>query len=184
MPPTSTTIFQEGARIDSFKIVRRGKYDRAGLVSRLVDEPAKVEGSSGSRCFRDVESDLQAQISANHKGIGLINQLIEEYSLEVVQRYMLHIRDNAELAVRNLLKEVAGRAETKDGKLHAIDYMDTGSPIELTVTIDKDKGSAVFDFTGTVSQTPPDLPLKRAQSGGPSADCIPSFYRVRRLTPA
>ena len=31
----------------------------------------------------------------------------------------------------------------------ATDYMDDGSPIVLTVTIDDKKGSATFDFTGT-----------------------------------
>jgi 5-oxoprolinase (ATP-hydrolysing) len=35
---------------------------------------------------------------------------------------------------------------------YAIDYMDDGSPIELTITIDPDTGSAVFDFTGTGPQ--------------------------------
>lgn len=73
MPPTSTTIFEEGARISSFKIVRAGKYDRDGLYERLVTEPAKYPGSSGARCFRDVESDLQAQISANHRGTQLLH---------------------------------------------------------------------------------------------------------------
>jgi len=56
MSPLATTIFQEGARIETFKIVRKGVYDKAGLVKRLVDEPASYPGSSGSRCFGDVES--------------------------------------------------------------------------------------------------------------------------------
>lgn len=68
MPPTSKTIFEEGAQIKSFKIVSKGKYDRDQLVKYLMDEPAKYEGCSGSRCLRDVESDLQAQIAANNKG--------------------------------------------------------------------------------------------------------------------
>lgn len=68
MPPTSKTIFEEGAQIKSFKIVSKGKYDRDQLVKYLMEEPAKYEGCSGSRCLRDVESDLQAQIAANNKG--------------------------------------------------------------------------------------------------------------------
>lgn len=57
------------------------------------------------------------------------------------------IRDNAELAVRNLLKEVAKR----HGKtsLYAIDHLDDGTPIELNIKIDEKEGSAVFDFEGT-----------------------------------
>ncbi|GAA5865764.1 hypothetical protein JCM1840_003252 [Sporobolomyces johnsonii] len=147
MPPTSVTIFEEGARVESFKIVRAGKYDRAGLVKRLVDEPASYPGSSGTRCLSDVESDLQAQIAANHRGVQLLTALIDEYDLATVQSYMLFIRDNAEQAVRSLLKRAAEQAGSP--VLHAIDYMDDGSPIELTVTIDTSTGSAVFDFEGT-----------------------------------
>ena len=58
----------------------------------------------------------------------------------------LQIRDNAELAVRNLLKQVA---KDRGTKLHAKDFLDDGSPIELTVEINETEGSAVFDFEGT-----------------------------------
>ena len=50
------------------------------------------------------------------------------------------------MAVRNLLREVSKRQGTS---LHAIDYLDDGLPIELTITIDAEAGSAVFDFEGT-----------------------------------
>ncbi|GAA6047784.1 hypothetical protein JCM3770_001776 [Rhodotorula araucariae] len=147
MPPTSKTIFDEGAQIKSFKVVDRGEYQRDELVRLLVDEPAQYPGCSGTRCLSDVESDLKAQIAANNKGVALINLLNDEYGLETVQEYMLHIRDNAELAVRNLLKEVAQRAGTNE--LRAIDHLDDGTPIALHVTINADEGSAVFDFEGT-----------------------------------
>lgn len=60
---------------------------------------------------------------------------------------MLHIRDNAELAVRNLLKEVCRRQGSNE--LSAVDHLDEGTPIALKVTIDEKEGSAVFDFEGT-----------------------------------
>ena len=147
MPPTSKTLYEEGAQIKSFKIVRQGEYDRDGLMKHMLDEPSKYPGCSGSRCIRDVESDLQAQIAANQKGINLIQSLVEEWGLETVQEYMLHIRNNAELAVRNLLRDVAKRQGTRE--LHAVDHMDDGTPIELRVTINPEEGSAVFDFEGT-----------------------------------
>ncbi|GAA5944995.1 uncharacterized protein JCM15063_000596 [Sporobolomyces koalae] len=146
MSPLATTIFQEGARIETFKIVRNGVYDREGLVKRLIDEPAAYPGSSGSRSFSDVESDLKAQIAANHKGVFLINALIKEWTLHTVQRYMRFITLNAESAVRELLKRTAEKSGTR---LHAIDHMDDGTPIELTIDIDPTAGTAVFDFEGT-----------------------------------
>lgn len=145
MPPTSRTIFDEGAQIRSFKIVDQGVYDDKELYRLLVEAPTAYPGCSGSRCFRDVESDLQAQIAANNKGIQLIDDLIAEWGLPTVQEYMHHIRSNAELSVRNLLRTVGARST----ELAAIDFMDDGSPIALRVSIDRERGSAVFDFDGT-----------------------------------
>ncbi|CAD6893001.1 unnamed protein product [Tilletia laevis] len=147
MPPTSTHLREEGAAIFSFKIVSEGVFDHEGLEKLLVHDPAQYPGCSGSRCFRDVESDLKAQIAANQKGINLIQMLVEEWSLQTVQEYMSHIRANADYAVRNLLREVAHKQHTDE--LKAIDYMDDGTPIALSVKINKEEGSAIFDFEGT-----------------------------------
>lgn len=94
---------------------------------------------------------MRAQVAANHKGIQLVNELIDFYSLDVVQAYMSHIQKSAEHAVRDLLKDVGNRVYKLTGatSLHAIDYMDDGSPIELTVDINVKNGTAVFDFGGT-----------------------------------
>jgi 5-oxoprolinase (ATP-hydrolysing) len=90
---------------------------------------------------------LKAQVAANQKGISLISALIEEYGEDVVQFYMHGIQDNAELSVRNLLKSVSQRFSGQD--LTAVDYMDDGSPICLKISIDAERGEAVFDFAGT-----------------------------------
>ena len=94
-----------------------------------------------------------------------IDLVVDDYGLETVQEYMYHIRSNAELSVRNLLKDVAKRAGTNI--LSAVDYLDDGSPvstifvrltfslwslfyqIQLLVEIDETTGSAVLDFQGT-----------------------------------
>jgi hypothetical protein len=60
MPPTSVNIFEEGAEIESFKIVDGGIFDRKGLIEYMVDKPSQYPGSSGCRNIRDVESDLKA----------------------------------------------------------------------------------------------------------------------------
>ncbi|TFL00412.1 Hydantoinase B/oxoprolinase [Pterulicium gracile] len=150
MPPTSVSIFEEGAEIVSFKIVNDGIFDGKGLKQRMVDEPSRYPGSSGCRNLRDVESDLKAQVAANHKGIQLIHAILEEYGLETVQEYMYHIRFNAETSVRNLLRNVVKKRGTN--VLSSVDYLDDGSPIHLKVEIDTDTGSATLDFTGTGSE--------------------------------
>ena len=96
-------------------------------------------------------SDLKAQIAANQRGIQLVTELIDSYGLKVVQAYMAYIQENAEIAVRQVLKRFGNEALRRTGMsvLHAEDYMDDGSRISLKVCIDQVEGSAVFDFSGT-----------------------------------
>ncbi|ETI25000.1 hypothetical protein G647_04370 [Cladophialophora carrionii CBS 160.54] len=147
MPPHSRELYQEGAAIKSEKLVSEGKFDEKRITELLYDEPAQYPECSGTRCLADNLNDLKAQIAANQKGINLISTLIEDYGEDVVQFYMQNIQNNAEKSVRELLKEVSKRFEGKD--LQAVDYMDDGSPIALKISIDPEKGEAVFDFEGT-----------------------------------
>lgn len=147
MPPHSRELYQEGAAIESEKLVEEGRFNESRMIELLQDEPAKGSGCSGTRCLSDNLSDLKAQIAANQKGINLINALINDYGEEVVQFYMHKIQDNAEQSVRNLLKDVSKRVKGQD--LSAIDFMDDGSPIKLKININAEKGEAIFDFEGT-----------------------------------
>lgn len=147
MPPHSRELFQEGAAIKSEKIVSEGKFNEERITQLLYEEPAQYPGCSGTRCLADNINDLRAQVSANQKGISLIESLIQEYGEETVQFYMVNIQNNAEQCVRSLLRDVYKRFEGKD--LSSVDYMDDGTPIRLRVTIDPEKGEAIFDFEGT-----------------------------------
>lgn len=151
MPPFSTSLDQEGAQFVSFKIVDKGQFREKELIEEF-QKPGRFPGCSGTRNLRDNLADLNAQIAANQKGILLLEELIQAYTLPVVQAYMGHIRSNAEIAVRQLLKDVSkNRAEiinvylqvgkkTEKEKgsstLHATDFMDDGTKIKLQVRID------------------------------------------------
>ncbi|KAL2814029.1 Hydantoinase B/oxoprolinase-domain-containing protein [Aspergillus granulosus] len=147
MPPSSKNLWEEGALFESFLLVRDGKFSEVELQRILCDEPAKYPRSSGSRCFQDNVTDIKAQAAANYCGIRLVRQLIKEYTMDVVQMYMQAIQDSAELATRNLFKNIAKRFNST--KVSAVDYMDDGTPIQLQVSINEEDGSATFDFTGT-----------------------------------
>ncbi|KAI6500902.1 hypothetical protein MCOR13_005845 [Pyricularia oryzae] len=147
MPPHSRELYQEGAAIKSEKFVSEGKFDEERVVELFYREPAKQPGCSGTRCLADNINDLRAQVSANQKGISLIEMLIDEYGEQTVDFYMVQIQKNAEQCVRRLLKEVSARFEGKD--LSSEDFMDDGSPIRLKIKIDAEKGEADFDFEGT-----------------------------------
>lgn len=69
----------------SFLLVRDGKFAEDEVTRIMLEEPAKFPGCSGTRCLQDNITDIKAQVAANHRGIHLIHQLIEEYSMQVVQ---------------------------------------------------------------------------------------------------
>ena len=147
MPPFSNQLAEEGAVFESFKIVDRGVFREEQLIEKFQEPANKVPGSSASRNIRDNIADLKAQIAANNKGIALIKGLIEEYGLKVVQLYMEHIRQNAEVAVRNVLKELY--MKTGGEILRSKDKLDNGAVIAVEISINGDDGSAVIDFEGT-----------------------------------
>ncbi|KAJ2758746.1 hypothetical protein IWQ56_005919, partial [Coemansia nantahalensis] len=149
MPPTSRELFQEGASTMGIKIVKAGVLQESELRRVLLDEPARHPGCTGTRNYRDVLSDLKAQVAANHRGIALVHQLCAEYGLDVVQAYMVHIQQTAEAAVRALLVET--RRRHGGARLQGADFMDDGSVIRLAVDIDE-AGNAVFDFSGTSAE--------------------------------
>jgi 5-oxoprolinase (ATP-hydrolysing) len=162
MPPFSKELSEEGCAIKTFKLVNQGVFDEQGITELLtmrgVDGEVMLRypdgrPRDGTRNLSDNLSDLKAQVAANQKGILLMGDLIAQYSLEVVQAYMGHIQDSAELAVREMLRDLSLREGLQElDTLRAVDHMDDGSAIQLAVTIDRKSGGAVFDFTGTGSE--------------------------------
>ncbi|XP_037068536.1 5-oxoprolinase-like [Pollicipes pollicipes] len=150
MPPHSKSLLEEGACFKSFKLVEAGVFQEEAVTAALL-APGEIPGSSGTRNLRDNLSDLRAQVAANQKGISLVGELIDYYGLPVVQAYMAHIQQAAELAVRDMLRQIGRGASSRSGaaRLRFTDRMDDGSPIQLAVDIDEEAGSAVFDFSGT-----------------------------------
>lgn len=80
-----------------------------------------------------------------------MQELIDIYGLQVVQAYMRYIQDNAETAVKDLLKTVVKSLAEKENqtdkdhaKLQAFDFMDDGSRICLNVEIN---GKEVDKYT-------------------------------------
>ncbi|GAQ91252.1 oxoprolinase [Klebsormidium nitens] len=166
MPPFSKFIYEEGAAIKAFKLVENGVFQEEGICAILTaktkseeaDEDGKDVVIPGSRKVEDNLSDLRAQVAANQRGISLIGELINQYGLDVVQAYMRYVQENAEQAVREMLKGVVKRVADQgfvertgenEVVLRARDYMDDGSTIALKLTIDGEKGEAEFDFEGT-----------------------------------
>ena len=148
MPPSSTSLAEEGVLIRNFKIVDAG-------ASRM--EPFRELLLSGLYPTRNVEhnlADVAAQIAANHQGAADLSALIERYSAPVVIAYMRHIQRAAEQKVRAALRSMP------DGARRFVDHLDDGAAIHAAVTITGE--TARFDFSGTDPVLPGNLNANRA----------------------
>lgn len=150
VPPNSKELYEEGAAIYSELIVKEGEFQEDMIRYRLLEEPAKYPGCSGSRRISDNISDLKAQIAANNKGIQLIAKLMNENGLKTIVKYMKAIQDNAAETIKRMLKQLTLHfgATTFFGE----DFMDDGTLIKLKVSLNIEKEEFIFDFDGTSPQ--------------------------------
>ncbi len=136
MPAASRYIEEEGVLIPFMPLVVAGTLREQAIRELLTD--ARYPARNIERNL----ADLQAQIAANARGERDLLQLAETYGLESVHAYMHHLADYAEEAVRRALKKLAAHGHFKAP-------LDDGGCIVVDVDVDRDTGSAVFDFAGT-----------------------------------
>jgi len=137
-PPDSHTLEQEGVVIDDFLLVEQGGF-------RETEFRALLAGATYPARSPDVNvADIKAQVAANEKGVQELRRVVEKFGWGTVAAYMRHVMDNAEESVRRVLDRIG------DG---AFAYtMDDGSPLHVRVTVDREKRTALVDFTGTGKQ--------------------------------
>ncbi len=148
MPPNSRTIEEEGVLIHDFTLVEQGRFREKEFTDLLTG------GEYPARNIPERISDIRAAIAANTAGMRLLEELIDRYGLKVVSSYMQHVKDNAEQAMRAVLRELP------DGEHRFEGFLDEGARIVATVTISGDR--ATVDFTGTDSQLSSNLNATRA----------------------
>jgi len=141
MPAASRQIAEEGVLIPFTRLVANGTLQES--VVRELLTGARYPARNLERNL----ADLRAQVAANARGERDLKRLADTYGLDSVQAYMHHLADYAEEAVRRALKKLAAH-----GRFEA--PLDDGSRIVVTVDVDRDTGSAVFDFTGSSGARP------------------------------
>ncbi len=135
MPPFSKTLADEGVLIRNFKLVDRGVSREDELRSLLLS------GEHPSRSVDDNLADVSAQVAANNCGVTLLNDLVQRYSISIVQAYMQHIQQAATEKMQLALDQI------EDDVYSFTDHLDNGAPLAVQITI---KGkTATVDFTGT-----------------------------------
>lgn len=138
MPPGSRDISEEGALIPPQRIVRAGALDEALLRTLLCSGPWPA------RNFPQNLADLRAQLAANARGARELERAARAHGRAVLLAYMRHVQDNAEACVRRAIRRL------RDG--HFRYELDNGQAIEVRIAVDRERGAAQVDFTGTSPQ--------------------------------
>ncbi|RAK76594.1 putative 5-oxoprolinase [Aspergillus fijiensis CBS 313.89] len=149
MMPDSKELWEEGLNVQSLKIVDNGVF-LEDAVRAAFEAAGDHPGCSPSRRINDNISDLKAQIASNQRGILLLQNLCDQFSLPTVHRHMHGIQSNAEAAVRHFFRTLSAQ---HPAPLTAVDHFDDGTRIQVTITIDPTTGGAIYDFTGTGPQS-------------------------------
>ncbi|MFO6431478.1 hydantoinase B/oxoprolinase family protein [Erythrobacter sp. W302b] len=148
MPPESRTIAEEGVLLDNVLLVDASRFREAEIRAALAAGPYPARNPDRNL------SDLRAQLAACTRGAELLAATAREHGPEVLAAYMNHVLANAEESVRRLLGGLA------DG---AFAYpMDNGAVVEVAIRVDRERRSAVFDFTGTSGQLPDNFNAPRS----------------------
>ena len=138
MPPGSRTIDEEGALIEPVLVVRDGVLDEAAVRALLA------QGRWPARNPSQNLADLRAQLAANARGARELARAADELGAATLLAYMRHVQDNAEACMRRAISNL------RDGRWRV--EMDDGPCIEVAVRVDRDRGTAVVDFSGTSPQ--------------------------------
>ncbi len=140
MPSASKTIADEGVVLDGLPLLHDGKLLEADIRKALA---------SGPHPARNIDqniADLAAQLAACQRGATRLLEMVGNYGEDVVRAYMGHLLDHAEHAARQVLRGL------RDGR-RTVEF-DDGAQIAVSITVERDTGSAQIDFAGTSPQRP------------------------------
>ncbi|MEL6679216.1 MAG: hydantoinase B/oxoprolinase family protein [Pseudomonadota bacterium] len=143
MPPDSRVVEEEGALIDNWKLVDRGRFREAETRELLTSGPYPVRAV-------DINiADLKAQVASCEKGAQELRRMVETFGLPVVQAYMAHVQDNAEECVRRAITTLRDAEYTYPMDP---DFDGNAREVRVKITVDRDAREATVDFTGTTGQ--------------------------------
>ena len=138
MPPFSRTTEEEGILFECFHLVSGGTLRESELRARLAAGPWPARNPGQN------VADLRAQLAANARGIAEIERAVRRHGIATVQCYMRHVQDNAAHCVRVAIANLTPGAFRYE--------MDDGSRIAVRIEVDRARGCARVDFTGSSAQ--------------------------------
>jgi len=130
MPPFSQWLWEEGARIPAFPLLKGGVFQEERLRSLFME--------AGARTIDDNISDVKAQIAANREGVRGVLEIEREDLLWFFQEIKRVSRRKVEAFLEGI-----ERVESRE-------FLDMGAQLSLQVYREGEK--VVFDFSGSSPQ--------------------------------
>jgi 5-oxoprolinase (ATP-hydrolysing) len=143
MPPSASCLAEEGVVIPPMKLVDGGRPCWEAMEEILSG------GRFPSRAVQDNLADLRAAVAANRAGGAALAGLADRSGRDTVLRYMQELKQLAANRLRTAL------AALPDDEYHAVERLDDGT--KLAVTMTKMGDSAVLDFSGSGKVHPGNL---------------------------
>lgn len=135
--PAATESFQEGILIPPVKLFEGGRL-RQDIIDIML---------ANSRLPGSLYGDLNGQINALDLGLKRINELLEEYGVEIVLGAMSELRERA----NKLMQAYIG--QLSDGIYEATDWLDNDgivdAPLKLNLKIHITGKEMILDFSGS-----------------------------------
>jgi N-methylhydantoinase B len=138
--PLATEIYQEGIIIPPIKLWEAGQPNRAllSLVLRNVRTPDERRG------------DLAAQVAANRTAARRMREMVERWSLPVLEEHIDALIAYAERITQATIEAIP------DGSYHFTDYLDddglSDMPVPIAVTVTVQGNNVTIDFSGSSAQ--------------------------------
>ncbi len=150
MSPSATSITEEGILISCFQLVDQGHFCETETKTLLTDHPHPARNPGQNI------ADLKAQLAANAKGIAELQKTIYQFTRPVLTAYMGFVQDQAENAVRALIREIKTTRldDMFEGEFEQT--TDQGTTVKVAISVTETPSDAdrlTIDFTGTSPQT-------------------------------
>jgi 5-oxoprolinase (ATP-hydrolysing) len=144
MPPDARSLAEEGVVIPPMLLIESGAPRFEALEDLLR------RGPHPSRSPSDNLADLEAQAAANRHGVRALGNLVAAAGRDSVEAHLDSLTARSRDALRKILTARPPVSAT------ALEHLDDGTPIKLTLTPSKD-GGLHFDFTGSGTVHPGSL---------------------------
>jgi 5-oxoprolinase (ATP-hydrolysing) len=149
MPPDARTLAEEGVVLPPTYLARGGAPRWEALRTLLTTGPYP------SRSPDENLADLAAAVASCHHGAAGLRRLAAEHGADKVAHCMTALKEKA---ARRMAAALARHGE---GRYHAVETLDDGSPLAVTLAIRRipapSEGRAVVDFTGSGGVHPGNL---------------------------